>query len=268
MMNILHISDIHYRKKYIKYNNIYEQMLFNMGNPLINLKKCLIEVYSKYKIDLILISGDLCDSGKVEEYKELKKFIDNNVGNIPYVVTLGNHDIKENFEEGWGIKLNNGLLLSTFDICDYKIISFDNSEYDNSLGVLDEFRVNWLRETLLQSKKPTILLMHHHLHNHAGVPPIEYSEEFESLIKTSNIFIICCGHTHSAFFSTFANKSYFVGNSMSFRGENNRDNTVCFKEIFGYCVYEIEKDKVSKIHMETLSNDKLLSVWNFNKQYK
>ncbi|MCC8065885.1 MAG: metallophosphoesterase [Clostridiales bacterium] len=102
-MHILHISDLHYRRNYTAFaSDNYERMLSAMTSPLITLDRALDAAFAAHPdIDLLLISGDLCDDGDAEDYRQLRTHLEARLGGIPMLVTLGNHDRKDAFRAGW-----------------------------------------------------------------------------------------------------------------------------------------------------------------------
>lgn len=99
-MNILHISDIHFRREYEACDEGYKGMLAKMQNPLIPLGECLTHLQSQTALDLVIISGDLTEDGEIDDYRYLKDWLKKALGDTEIIVTLGNHDIKEHFHVG------------------------------------------------------------------------------------------------------------------------------------------------------------------------
>lgn len=99
-MVFLHLSDIHFLIKYIKEKDEYNSIFNNMTNPIVQIEKVLKKI-NKDSLGFIIITGDLVEGGKSEDYKVLKENLDSLFGDIPYIVTLGNHDNKRAFYKGW-----------------------------------------------------------------------------------------------------------------------------------------------------------------------
>ena len=69
-MQILHISDIHFRVQYETAQEGYASVLYRMTNPLELLDRCLERAFSEHPgIKLLMITGDLCDDGKADIMK-------------------------------------------------------------------------------------------------------------------------------------------------------------------------------------------------------
>ena len=101
-MNLLHLSDIHYRNLYKQTETGYLSVLAKMTPPLITLKKCFDQT-DKSKLDGVVITGDLTEEGSEQDYKELKTFLAKELEGLPVIITLGNHDVKSAFLYRMGI---------------------------------------------------------------------------------------------------------------------------------------------------------------------
>lgn len=173
-MNLLHISDIHFRRQYPDCQEGYQGMLAAMQNPLIPLTECLRLAQQRATIDLVVISGDLTEDGDVEDYRYLKEQLHRLLGDVEIIVTLGNHDIKSNFHIGWcGTAASESPYNQVKCYSDMAIVAFDNSRYGASDGVVDEQQFHWLQQTLAELKNlPIVLVTHHHLLAHQSTTPV------------------------------------------------------------------------------------------------
>lgn len=264
-MTFLHISDIHFLRKYNKEESGYNSIFNNMTNPISQIKSALDKV-SKEKLDFIIITGDLVESGDSEDYKILKENLDNIFKGIPYIVTLGNHDNKNEFYKGWLSKdLGDKPYNTTMEIEDIKIVSFDNSEFHNSNGVIDSYRCSLLRDELEKNKdKKVILMLHHHLlKEQFNLPEVDFSNEFKNIIEESNIIAIFSGHTHHPYKGKFMNIPYFTAGSLSFVGYDESNGIVRFEENskINLCKYDGEKITVEVI--EVTENRNILTYVKF-----
>ena len=264
-MTFLHISDIHFLRKYNKEESGYNSIFNNMTNPISQIKSALDKV-SKEKLDFIIITGDLVESGDSEDYKILKENLDNIFGDIPYIVTLGNHDNKKEFYKGWlNEELKNEPYNKVMNIGDIKVISFDNSEFHNSNGVIDSERCKWLREELEKDiDKDVILMLHHHLlEEQFNLPSVSFDDEFRDIIKNSSIIAIFSGHTHHPYKGTFMGKPYFTAGSLSFVGYDENDGRVRFEEASKCNLCRYEDGKISVEVIKVTDEDKLLTYVKF-----
>ena len=156
------------------------------------------------KIDVVLITGDLCNNPTFEEniraseiLKELK---------IPYFIVPGNHDkrsyLLNSFSEVGCPTEMDDFIQYVVDDYPIRLIALDSTIEGKPGGELCPKRLAWLDKELAKDKeKPTILFLHH--------PPVRYSvhetdtdgfigaEDFGDIVeKYSNIKRILCGHVH------------------------------------------------------------------------
>ena len=280
-MYILHLSDIHYRRDFGKgFRNAngdgYQNMLSAMQNPTVFLDECLDRVAGdRETVDLVVVTGDLTEDGNAEDYRSLKHHIRERIGDVPLVVTLGNHDNKQSFREGWLKEGTDGE--RTAGSCDSRpyhqvewvdgtaVISFDTSAQGVPDGRLDEERLNWLRTALKEvGNHPAILVTHHHLLCEQGqIPPLPESGRLLELIGDSGIFLILCGHTHHHYAGLAAGRPCHIADSLSFCGDNVGGGKVRFQEKYGYNSYRIEEGMVRMSRSETFANGRILGTLTF-----
>ena len=70
-MRFLHLSDIHFLREYPSAEKGYNSIFNNMTSPLIQIRRSL-EKIDLSKIDFVIITGDLVESGTYEDYVILK----------------------------------------------------------------------------------------------------------------------------------------------------------------------------------------------------
>ena len=263
-MKFLHLSDIHFLREYPKAEKGYNSIFSNMTSPLIQIRRALERV-DLNKIEFVIITGDLVESGTFEDYAVLKSELEKLLGNIPYILTLGNHDNKKAFYRGWLNKESNDSYNTINEIGGLRIISFDNSQYKNSDGFISDKQYEWLENQLKDgTQKDTILMLHHHLiKDQFTTPAVNYSDRFEEIIKESSIIGIFVGHTHHPFKGYFAGKPYFSTGSLSFIGYDESNGIVRFEESAKFSVCTYENGKISVEVISALDDSKLLGVVNF-----
>ncbi len=211
-MKFLHISDLHYSNDYQNKCGPFNEVFIKMTNPLEQIKS-LIRQNKKY--DFILVTGDICEFGTVQEYREVKNFLED-LFMCPVIGTPGNHDNIENFEVGFNP------LFYVKEVDKVKVISFNSADAANDDGIITEETINVLRKELeKETDKKIILLTHHHLIRQQFVlNNAENSTKVEDIIKNSKATAIFTGHTHHFYVSSFADKPYFTTGSVSFVVEN------------------------------------------------
>lgn len=264
MMIILHISDLHFRISYNNPKNEYEHMLQKMQNPLVPLEFCLKRAMVHTQIDFLAVTGDLTDDGTVADYHYLKhRILQLTGGKIPLLVTLGNHDQKSAFREGWLKEAPSSNPYNTIHVTKQAaFVSFDSSEAGNSRGIISQDQLCWLGQVLKSLiPKPVILLTHHHLNEHqSDMPTVEHKKEFLDLLRQYPVTCILNGHTHLHSHGIVNGVPYYTSDGMSFYGVNMDDGAVRFEEQFGYSLYETDGIKFTEIKRETFSKEKTLAT--------
>jgi 3',5'-cyclic AMP phosphodiesterase CpdA len=111
--------------------------------------------------DLVLLTGDLVNEGRPEEYEHLAKLL--GALRAPYHLVPGNHDLtavlrasfpgRVHGEDGRADGVIDGAL---------RIVTLDSSRYPEPGGSLDEGQLAWLRSTLAAAPDtPTVVAVHH-----------------------------------------------------------------------------------------------------------
>lgn len=268
-MNILHLSDIHFRLSYEPNPKGYKGMIAKMDNPLIHLKTALDHAKSKGKIDLLLISGDLTEDGSPEDYAYLKQWLAKEVPKVPLIVTLGNHDIKKNFRTAWLGEANGEELPynEVYDLEDFYLISFDSSLYEENNGFVSRNQFIWLEYQLNKYKdKPVFLMTHHHLlSNQSSTLELPQSNELLNLINQFSVSALFNGHTHHAYTGDIKGMQYYTASGMSFVGEDEGEGIVRFDQRFGYNLYKVDKGVIKHQTTENFVLGKVIATVDMKK---
>ncbi|MCC2596277.1 phosphodiesterase [Pusillimonas sp. MFBS29] len=159
--------------------------------------------------DLVVITGDLTERGRRQEYMTLKPLLAEL--DMPYLLIPGNHDspamLREVFHEHAylqrGPASDSPFIQYVIDDWPLRIVALDTTIPMRSEGGLCAERLQWLSDTLAQAPEaPTLILMHH--------PPFQTGiremdelglltgrEAFAGIIAPyHNIERILCGHLH------------------------------------------------------------------------
>lgn len=265
-MNILHISDIHYRIVYEKPESRYEKMLCRMENPGRFLEFCLRQAMEKYSVDLLVITGDLTDEGTAEDYASLKKIVEKTVGRLPVLVTPGNHDIRANMRTGWlGQEAISDCYCHSYESGGTVVLSFDSSEHGNPDGTIGEEQIKWLAAQLKEHReKQAVLITHHHFHpGQADIAPVKAGEDFLKLLRDYRPVCILNGHTHHPAQGMIGDVPYYTAGSMSFCGDTLEDGRIEFRQKYGYSWYCIENGSVKRAVTETFNRGPLLDTFRW-----
>ena len=157
-------------------------------------------------IDVAIVTGDLTDSGQIEEYQEFEKIL--GALEMPWFVVPGNHDNKKNLMKFFK---KHDYLPRTEKYCNYVIdkypftlMGLDTTVPGENYGELCDESLGWLGSNLKRySNKPTFLFMHHHpfftgIYGMDNQNLKNSSEFFEILKSHPQVKHIACGHVHRA----------------------------------------------------------------------
>ena len=171
--------------------------------------------------DLLLVTGDLVETGANWAYEKLKNTLDD--VKFPYYLTIGNHDDREAFSKIFSDEnFTDGFLQYTIENWPLRIIVLDTLEPGRHGGAFCKTRAKWLKAELDKApQRPTLIALHH--------PPIETgigwmtaSDDDEWVIrlhdvisKYDNIVHIISGHIHRSIFKRFAGTNLSVARAVA-----------------------------------------------------
>lgn len=198
-MLIAQISDLHIRRE------------GELACGVVDTAACLARAIAhlgglKPEPDLVLLTGDLADSGAAEEYEHLRRLLAPLA--MPYYLIPGNHDDRRALRSVFN---DHAYLHEHPDFAQYvisgyplRIIMLDTLDSGNDAGLMDEPRLAWLEARLEEARtQPTIVVMHH--------PPFETgivymdrincrgADKMEAIIRRHpQVERVLCGHVHRA----------------------------------------------------------------------
>lgn len=161
--------------------------------------------------DFVVISGDLADTPKAEEYDHLKRLL--SPLKLPFAAIPGNHDGRELLRDAFPNEpyaFPSGALNQEVRVGEIDLVLLDSSVPGKPYGELEVPTLQWLDETLGSSAdRPALLFLHHppfltgiwhmdrqNLHNAADLAPI--------VRRHPRVQIVACGHVHRATLTQFA----------------------------------------------------------------
>lgn len=154
--------------------------------------------------DLCVFAGDIADKGEAEAYQRFDEM--RSEFKIPQAVLLGNHDDRETYLRVAQEPMTNGThhVQGRRDIGDVRLLLLDSSEPGRVEGVLDQARLEWLRDELATAKaesKPVLIITHHHpqrLHMPVDRYKLTAPETLREVLDASGarIDLILAGHCH------------------------------------------------------------------------
>jgi 3',5'-cyclic AMP phosphodiesterase CpdA len=154
--------------------------------------------------DAIILTGDLADFGRLEEYAHLRRLLA--PLSMPIYLMPGNHDDRERMRQSFPEHAylgSNGFVQYSVAVGGMQLIALDTVVPGASHGSLCDVRLKWLSEELeKQSDRPIIIAMHHPpfptLIGHMDqIGLLQGGAELEKLVaKHPNVERVICGHLH------------------------------------------------------------------------
>lgn len=159
------------------------------------------------EVDAIIVSGDLADHGRAEEYTEFFAALP---AGIPTLVCAGNHDLTVPLQEA---KVRAGMRSQLDDVLHLDglmIIALDSHVDGRDDGMLDAQPLAQARRAIAEASGPVALMLHHPPVpvGHRAVDesyPLRNPDDLARLIQDSpGVLAVFSGHVHTAFTATFA----------------------------------------------------------------
>ncbi|WP_143276933.1 phosphodiesterase [Bordetella genomosp. 12] len=162
--------------------------------------------------DLVIISGDLTDFGRADEYDYLRALL--SALRMPYYLMPGNHDaraqLRASFPEHDYLHEDTAFAHYTVEHLPLRLIMLDTVVPLHSHGALCARRLDWLQARLAEApQRPTLIAMHHppfktSIAHMDDIGLLEGGAAFEALVaRHAHIERILCGHLHRSIFRRF-----------------------------------------------------------------
>lgn len=157
------------------------------------------------KPDAIVLTGDLTDFGRPQEYAHLRRLLAP-LGTIPVYLLPGNHDdrqqLRASFPEHTYLG-KTGPVCYGVDMGELRLLALDSAVAGASAGSLDQEQLDWLAAELsAQPKRPTVIALHHPPFNtligHMDkIGLLNGAEQLEAIVRQhSNVERVISGHLH------------------------------------------------------------------------
>ncbi|SIP93841.1 phosphodiesterase [Marinobacterium stanieri] len=171
--------------------------------------------------DLVLITGDLGDFGRVEEYRQARQALDRL--QMPFYLVPGNHDERQALRDAF---VDHSYLFQADTHLSYvieglplRLVGLDTSVPGKPHGELDGMRRDWLETALSQApERRTLLFMHHPPVavglDHMDVQRLHGSDELATALQRHpQVELILCGHLHRPVEFIWCNRPVYVGSA-------------------------------------------------------
>lgn len=191
------LSDLHIRQP--------GQLTYRRIDTADYLKKAVKSINNrKEKISAVVITGDLVDFGRIEEYEHLAQLLE--PLSMPVYLLAGNHDHAVHLREVFSSHTylgTQGPIQYCIDVGAICLIAVDTSVTNASHGELTDEKLQWLSQTLEQNKDRQVVVAMHHPPFLTGIDHMDQQNlkvgnaSFKQLIaQYKNIQHILCGHVH------------------------------------------------------------------------
>ena len=197
-MRIAQITDMHVRRK--------GDLLHHMIHTGRELRRAVAAINALRPLPAFVVAtGDLVDRGKRKEYRRLRAILDELA--MPFHVIAGNHDdadaLREEFA-GHAYLPRSGPLHYVVESRPVRLIALDTTRGRKPGGGLDDARLQWLDDRLLEAAAtPTIVAMHHPPFD-TGIgavdrEPLRGRDALRSVIASHpQVVRMIAGHVHRA----------------------------------------------------------------------
>lgn len=194
-MRIAQISDLHVRRASAKDARQFDDWLVH----------CIARV-NEAAPDVVVVTGDLAESGHEEEYRRLRELMDGLTP--PHYLMPGNHDdpqaLRRVFRDRSYLFEAETHVSYALQMDDVGIIALDSTKPGRPGGYLDAARLEWLESQLRRYAGSLVLLALHHPPFAAGVWPMDWLgfinvRELETIVRANpHVQRVVSGHVHCA----------------------------------------------------------------------
>lgn len=212
-ITIAHLSDIHYAPSEI---SAVSTLLREKGVFVEKLLPKCLENLKVRKPDIILITGDLTHESPAEDFRYLRDQFTSACPDTPVLCTVGNHDIRSAFRQGFlGESPEDGPYYDSMILNGYQFVSLDSAYADGLKGYFTDEALDYLEEKLQNTDVDgTFLMMHHPFLSHAKHLQMNMNDRLEKLLRSGKIKAIFNGHVHGSYTSSVFGIPQFTADSL------------------------------------------------------
>jgi len=204
-MLICQITDLHIR--------LPGQLCYGVVDTAKALSACLASIRALPQLpDVVVVTGDLVDFGRDEEYLHLATLLD--AITVPIYLIPGNHDDRDALRRAFPSHAYLGVEGSpvnyAIDHLPLRIVGIDTTIMGESGGTVSKETLGWLDHELSRARqKPTLLMMHHPPFDtgigHMDDIGLEGATRLADVIsRHPQVERIICGHLHRSISTRFA----------------------------------------------------------------
>ena len=199
-MLIAQISDLHVKRP--------GEVAYEQVDTAAALMRCIVHLNRfRPRPKLVVITGDLVDSGSEEEYAHLKKLL--TALELPFVAIPGNHDERERFRRAFS-SVASGPANRAVDVEGLRLLLLDSSVPGKDYGEFDSATLAWLDLQLAQHPdRPALVFLHHPPFAtgiaHMDRQNLRNAADLAAIVERhAQVRLIAAGHVHRAVSASFA----------------------------------------------------------------
>ena len=220
------------------------------------------------KLDALLLTGDLADTGEPEAYRRLRSLVDAFAlrTGVPVMYLPGNHDDRATFraelfdDEGSEAKSDQVLWIDGL-----RIIGLDSTAKDGHHGEFDDEQRAWLDEQLAEpAPLGTIVAFHH--------PPIpgpidvinlitlREPERLAEVVEGRDVRMILAGHTHHVSGGALGGVPVWVATATAYQVDVAASDAGLFRGVTGsgFTRVDVDANGAYATHLTFIPDDVVL----------
>ncbi|NQX61806.1 metallophosphoesterase family protein [Paenibacillus qinlingensis] len=225
------------------------------------------------KSSFVVISGDLTHDGDLEDYRFLRKLLDEEEAllGIPIHVALGNHDFREPFREGFlEEEPSNESYYYSFMADGLRIVMLNTQVPGTHGGRLDDVQLAWLKQVLAEPAPSGTIIVHHHpvvktptvlMDDHL----LENPQDLARVIDGSDVIGLLSGHIHYHNVGTLNGILCAAADGLAFGLDPSASTNMRFIDRSGYNLITVKNGQMSVQPMTLPGEQRLLYELNVSK---
>ncbi|KVT00135.1 phosphodiesterase [Burkholderia ubonensis] len=204
-MLLAQISDLHIKRP--------GQLAYQRVDTAAALARCIARLNAlEPRPDAVLITGDLVDFGRDDEYRHLRDLLA--PLEIPYYLMVGNHDDRAALRRAFADRpewQDGEFVQYAFDVGAVRVLALDSQVPGASAGDLCDARLAWLAAQLDASRDRPVIVALHHPPFASGIGHMDAlrlapaaAAKLDALLRGyPNVERVLCGHVHRTMFARF-----------------------------------------------------------------
>jgi 3',5'-cyclic-AMP phosphodiesterase len=180
-------------------------------------------VDAPFPIDAVIITGDLADRGRADEYAHFLDLVA--PIRAPLYPIPGNHDDPRALANAFGDKMElptAGDVAYAAEIGALRIVMLDSTVAGAAHGIMSDDRLRWLDHALSAGpSQPTLIAMHHPpfrtgIHHMDAMNCRNGSALAKLLDRHKQVLGLACGHVHRSILTSFSDRVASIGPSPAY----------------------------------------------------